>query len=86
MQDEKVIDITHLLKQKLQDHNHVKDVEEYFEGGLFLKFEKTSATFTMYFENSKGEVLDISPAMVEEVIYRMFEVIEVLQKEFQLDL
>ena len=87
MKDNKVIDITPLLNKKLQQEPHVKEAgSKNFNGGLYLKFSQDSATFTVYFENDRGENMDITPLMMEEVVYRMFEVIQALQEEFQLDL
>jgi len=80
MKDQKVIYITPLLRKEFKGTS-----PQNFRGSLYLKFSQDSATFTVHVENAKGDVA-LTSTVMEEVIYRMFEVIEALQEEFQIDL
>lgn len=72
-----VIDITSLMKNP-------KDKEVF--GVLLIEFNKTSCTFQVVFEDKEKEVLELDREKVVEAIHRMFQVIQVLSEEFNIDI
>lgn len=84
MSDSKIIDITPFIKK----HNPNKTVpeKENFKAVLLVEFDKSSCSFQLLFEDGTSKTLPLDKTKVTETIYRLFEVIQVLAEEFDLDI
>tara|TARA_B100000900_G_C20493698_1_gene680683 strand:- start:595 stop:849 length:255 start_codon:yes stop_codon:yes gene_type:complete len=84
MSDCKVIDITPFVKKRKQKEEPPE--KEDFKAVMLIDFDKTSCGFQLLFENDKDETLPLDKQKVLETVYRLFEIVQVLSEEFELDI
>lgn len=84
MSDCKVIDITPFVKKNPSPKE--EPPKEDFQATMLIDFDKTSCGFQLLFEDKDKEPVPLDNEKVRETIYRLFEIIQVLSEEFDLDI